>query len=89
MVNKIRDIEAAFGDGLKNGPRKEEQELYTKARRSIIAKNKITKGQVIKSDDIIVKRPGLGIHPSQINLVIGKIAQKDIEDDEPITWEMI
>lgn len=89
MIGRIRDIESAFGDGLKNGPRAEEQELYTKARRSIIAKNKISKGQVITNDDIIIKRPGLGIHPSQIHLVVGKTAKANIDDDEPITWEMI
>jgi sialic acid synthase SpsE len=89
MVNKMRDIEAAFGDGIKNGPRTEELELFTKARRSIIARNKIIKGQVIKNEDIIIKRPGLGIHPSQINVVVGRIAKSDIEEDEPITWDTI
>ncbi len=89
MVDKIRDIESAFGDGLKNGPRAEEKDLYTKARRSIIARNKIDKGQLIKENDIIIKRPGLGIHPTQINLVVGKVAKITIEEDEPITWEMI
>lgn len=89
MVSKIRDIESAFGDGLKNGPRKEEEELFTKARRSIIARKKISKGQTIKDEDIIIKRPGSGIHPSLINLVVGKVAQQPIDEDDPITWEMI
>ncbi|HET6225878.1 MAG TPA: N-acetylneuraminate synthase family protein [Bacteroidia bacterium] len=89
MVNKMRDIESALGDGIKNGPRGEEMDLFAKARRSIIAKQKINKGQVIKSNDIVIKRPGLGIHPSQIHSVIGRIAQRDIEEDEPITPEMI
>jgi sialic acid synthase SpsE len=89
MVNKIREIESACGDGIKNGPRTEELELYTKARRSIIARRKIIKGQVIANEDIVIKRPGLGIHPSQINLVVGKIAKMDIEGDEPISWGMI
>jgi sialic acid synthase SpsE len=89
MVNKMRDIELAFGDGIKNGPREEELELYIKARRSIIAKNKIIKGQIITNNDIIIKRPGFGIHPSQINIVVGRIAKKDIEEDEPITWDTI
>jgi N,N'-diacetyllegionaminate synthase len=89
MVSRIRDIESAIGDGIKNGPREEEMELFTKARRSIIAKNKINKGQVIKEEDIVIKRPGLGIHPSQITLVVGKKALQDIDEDEPITWAMI
>jgi sialic acid synthase SpsE len=89
MVSRMRDIESAIGDGVKNGPRTEEMELYTKARRSIIAKNKISKGQVIEENDLVIKRPGLGIHPSQIGIVVGKKAMKDIDEDEPITWEMI
>jgi sialic acid synthase SpsE len=89
MVSKMRDIEQALGDGLKNGPRTEEQELFSKARRSILAKNKIQKGQVITDNDIVIKRPGLGIHPSEIYSVIGRIAKRDIEEDEPINWEMI
>jgi sialic acid synthase SpsE len=89
MVERIRDIESAFGDGIKNGPRLEEEELYTKARRSILARNPIKKGQVIKDNDIVIKRPGMGIHPAQINLVVGRIAQIDIDEDEPITWKML
>ena len=89
MVERIRDIESAFGDGLKNGPHEEEKELFLKARRSVIAKNKIQKGQVITQDDIIIKRPGIGIHPSQLKLLVGRKALIDIEDDEPITWEMV
>jgi sialic acid synthase SpsE len=89
MIDRIRDIESSMGDGLKNGPREEEMELFSKARRSILAKNRIGKGQTITGDDIVIKRPGLGIHPSQIYSVIGRVAQRDIEEDEPITWEMI
>lgn len=89
MVSRIRDIESAVGDGVKNGPRAEEMELFTKARRSIIAKKKISKGHQITEEDIVIKRPGLGIHPSQITVVVGKTAKRDIDEDEPITWEMI
>lgn len=89
MVTKMRDIEQAMGDGIKNGPRAEELELFSKARRSILARNKIKKGQAITDKDIVIKRPGLGIHPSDIYSVIGRIAQRDIEEDEPIKWDMI
>jgi sialic acid synthase SpsE len=89
MVLKIRDIESGLGDGIKNGPRLEEMEFYQKARRSIIAKRNIAKGEIIKDEDLIIKRPGYGIHPSQLAIVVGRIAQTDIEADEPLTWEVI
>jgi len=88
MVERIRDVEDAFGDGLKNGARYEEEENY-KLRRSLIAKIDIKKGEVIGEKHIIIKRPGYGIKPKNYNLVIGRVATADIEKDEWITWEKI
>ena len=88
MVSKIRDIELAFGNGIKNGPRKEEEEFYKNARRSIIAARKILKGEIVKDTDLVIKRPGYGIHPSHLTIVIGREARIDIEQDEPLTWNM-
>jgi sialic acid synthase SpsE len=89
MVNRIRDIESAFGDGLKNGPRAEEMEFYTNARRSLIAKNNIKAGSIIRDEDVIVKRPNYGIHPGALSLVVGRIAKVDISEDEPLTWDKL
>ena len=89
MVDKIRDIEAAMGDGMKNGPRAEEMEFYKNARRSVLAARDIAIGEIIKNEDLIIKRPGYGIHPSMINLIIGRTANQIIEADSPITWEKI
>jgi sialic acid synthase SpsE len=89
MVSKIRDIESGMGNGMKNGPREEEMEFYKNARRSIIAKTDIVAGATITEDDIIIKRPGYGIHPSMLSYVVGRVARKNIEIDEPITWDAI
>lgn len=89
MVEKIREVESALGDGMKNGPRQEEMEFYTNARRSLIANRAIKAGEIIQDEDIIVKRPGYGIHPSHIARVVGRVAKVDIDADDPITWENI
>lgn len=89
MVFKIREIEQAFGDGIKNGPRAEEKEFFENARRSIIAARDIKAGEVINNEDIIIKRPNYGIHPAMINIVIGRVAKDNIMADEPITWGLI
>lgn len=47
-------------------------------RKSIIAKNDIEKGRIIRESDIEFKRPGLGIPPSEIDNIIGKKATVDI-----------
>lgn len=89
MVKRIRDIESAIGDGMKTGPRPEEQEMFEKGRRSLHARCYISKDQVITQDMIVTKRPGFGIEPYMKDIIIGRIAKTDIAEDQWITWEMI
>ena len=88
MIKNIRSTEAALGS-----PKKymveAEQNLYLLARRSIIAKRKIPKGKIIERNDLIIKRPGYGIPPKFLDLVIGRIARKDIYEDDIITWDYV
>ncbi len=88
MVLKIRDVELALGDGIKNGPREEEKENFN-LRRSLIARKDIPKGKIINSDDIIIKRPGYGILPQFYDIIIGREARENIKADEWITWEKV
>ncbi len=89
MVRQIRDIEAALGDGRKVGPAPEEEEMHQKARRSLIAARAIPKGTRIERDMIAIKRPGFGIRPKLIELVVGRVSKVDIEEDTVLTWEML
>ena len=88
MVSNIRDLEKAQGTGIKKVS-KIELEMYDKGRRSIISAKDIQKGKRITRDMLVVKRPGFGILPKYINIVVGKTAKKDIKADEWITWDMI
>jgi len=38
---------------------------------------------------LIFKRPGYGIQPKFLDIVIGRETKRDIEKDEIITWEMV
>lgn len=89
MMKRLRDVEAAIGDGGKEGPRAEEQEMFEKGRRSLHARIAIPTGQSISDDMLVVKRPGLGISPKLRGQVVGRKAQVDIAADQWITWEMI
>ena len=89
LMKKIRDIEAACGDGIKNGPRQKELEMAEKGRRSLHARVPIFSGQVIKADMLVAKRPGFGIPPFMRAHVLGRTARRNIEADDWITWEML
>ena len=83
MVNQIRNVESALGDGEK---RVVDSELKNRilVRKSIFAKKNIFKGEVFSSENITTKRPGNGISPMEWDNVIGKKAPKNFQPDEPI-----
>lgn len=90
LVAGIRAIERAFGSGHLEGPSAlEAQEMYGLARRGLIAARDIPAGTVIAREHLVVKRPGYGIAPKDIDHVVGRIARVDIEIDDILTWEMI
>ena len=81
MVKCIRNIESAFGDGIK-APTLSEKKNITVARKSIVAKRAIKAGEILDENNITTKRPGNGISPMKWNLVIGTRAKKDYEEDD-------
>lgn len=90
LVKGIRDVEAALGHGRLEGPSEEEAgEMYRLARRSLIAAVDIPKGTVIAREHLTVKRPGFGIAPKFLDIVVGRTAAVDIEADDIVTWDMV
>jgi sialic acid synthase SpsE len=90
MVAGIRDAQAALGDGRKAGPGPEESvEMYRLARRSLILTRDLPAGTVIERDMITVKRPGYGIAPKHLELIVGRPLKVDVEADDILTWEMV
>jgi N-acetylneuraminate synthase/N,N'-diacetyllegionaminate synthase len=68
MVHCIREVEMAQGNGIKEKSELENEEMYSKARRSIHAKTDIKKGTIITRDVLTIKRPGYGIKPKFIDI---------------------
>ena len=86
MVQAIRNIEVALGDGIKK-PSASESKNIPIARKSIVAARTIKKGEVFTSENLAVKRPGNGVSPMMWDDYIGKIANKDYYLDEVISNE--
>jgi N,N'-diacetyllegionaminate synthase len=83
MIDAIRNIEKSLGNGIKK-PSKSELKNKDIARKSIVAKREIKKGEVFTEDNITVKRPGNGISPMRWYEVLGKVASRDYKEDELI-----
>lgn len=83
MVNAIRNIEQALGDGVKK-PSQSERKNMAVARKSIVAARPIRTGEVFTSENIAIKRPGNGISPMRYDEVVGQRAARDYDEDEPL-----
>jgi N,N'-diacetyllegionaminate synthase len=83
MVDAIRNIELALGDGIKV-PAESEMKNMNIARKSIIAAKPIKKGEILSDSNLTTKRPGTGISPMLWNSVLGTKAVRDFDEDELI-----
>ena len=86
MVKAIRNIEDALGSSEKKVTASEEKNRAI-ARKSIVAKRHIDKGETFTVDNITTKRPGSGISPMKWNAVLGRKAIREFEEDELIEIE--
>jgi sialic acid synthase SpsE len=71
------------------GPADSEEEGRTLFRRGLIAAENIPQETRITAEMIRIKRPATGIAPRHVDLVIGRVARRDIAADEPITWDAV
>jgi len=81
MVSSIRNIELALGSKEKNLTDSEKPNIDV-ARKSIVAKIKIKKGEVFSSENLTTKRPGSGISPMKWDSIIGEVAKRDYNLDD-------
>jgi len=83
MVDAIRNLEVALGDGVK-APSSSETKNKPIARKSLVANTDIKKGTIFTDENLTIKRPGTGISPMLWDSYIGKEATKDYQEDDLI-----
>jgi N,N'-diacetyllegionaminate synthase len=83
MVDCIRNIEVALGDGIKR-PNPSEVEISKVVLKSIVAKVPINKGETLTANNMTIKRTGSGIPAAHWDMIVGTKALHDYDIDEPI-----
>lgn len=83
MICSIRHIEKSLGDGNKKRTASEQHNIAA-ARKSIVAKCAISKGDIFTEANLTVKRPGNGISPMRWKELIGTRAERGYLEDELI-----
>jgi N-acetylneuraminate synthase len=88
MVEAIRNVELAMGDGIKR-PASCEIGNREIARKSVVATSPIRPGEKFTDRNIALKRPGYGIQPKDIGRLLGREAKVPIDADDVVTWDMV
>ena len=83
MVDCIRNIEVALGDGIKR-PNPSEVEISKVVLKSIVAKVPINVGETLTANNMTIKRAGSGIPAAHWDMIVGTKALHDYDIDEPI-----
>ncbi|WP_340153105.1 N-acetylneuraminate synthase [uncultured Marivirga sp.] len=89
MIQSIRNIELAMsGTGIKE-PSKSETPNKVIARKSIHIRDDADGGLILKKEHLIMKRPGDGISPMQVDDVLGKKLITSLSADSKLKWEYL
>lgn len=88
IVEHVRAVEAALGTGRKRVLPVEEI-TYKYDKRSLVSTRDIPAGTLITREMLTGKRPGTGIRPKYLSVVVGRPARTDIPEDTTLTWNMI
>lgn len=84
MVNAIRNVEKAIsGSGIKE-PSESEKKNMQVVRKSIHLKKAVSAGQIINMNHLVMKRPGDGISPMDVDKIIGRVFIKDLPADHKL-----
>ena len=85
LVNSARIVERALGTpDVTVLPCEEAARKY--ARRSIVAAVDIPAGTVIAEEHLIMKRPGTGVPPTEMEEMLGRRTVRAISEDQLVTW---
>lgn len=85
-VKHIRNTELLLGDGRKR-PTESEKNNMIQVRRSIMTKTALKKGTILTRDMLCLKRPGTGISPAFMDILLGRALKRDLEAEEIISWD--
>jgi len=77
MVRSIRRVEVLLGSGAKQ-PSSAELAVADVVRRSIVAAHDLVAGAVLATSMLILRRPGTGLEPAQMDLVLGRKLARDV-----------
>ncbi|MBA4291719.1 N-acetylneuraminate synthase [bacterium] len=80
MVKQIREVESAFGSGIKQ-PTDAERQTALIARRSVVLAQDLPAGHLLSSNDLLLRRPGTGLPPRELPFLVNRKLKSSLPKD--------
>jgi len=87
MIEAIRTCEKAVGKVYYGSDAQEEKSRIF--RRSLFVVDAVKAGERFTPENVRSIRPGNGLHPRNLQRIIGRYATRDIQRGTPLAWELI
>lgn len=87
-VRRVREASAAHGEG-SLGMSAIEADVRRVARRKLVFSRALGAGECITPEMLAAKRPGGGIEPDAIDLVVGRRLRVAVGADDPVAWDLL
>ncbi|MCX5847510.1 MAG: pseudaminic acid synthase [Deltaproteobacteria bacterium] len=87
MVKSIRIVEKALGT-ITYTPSAQEEKMRV-YRRSLFVVNDMKAGERFTQDSVRSIRPGYGLHPKYLDIILGRKAARYIERGTPVSWDLV
>ncbi len=87
MVQAIRNAEKCLGEV--NYAKRDAEKESESFRRSVYITKDMKKGDTLTPDNCRSIRPGGGLKPKYLSLVMGKKIAQDVEQGTPLNWELL
>tara|TARA_B100000686_G_C16806352_1_gene991066 strand:+ start:15554 stop:16627 length:1074 start_codon:yes stop_codon:yes gene_type:complete len=89
FVNRVNKIHTLLGEKTNKTSIETENISRLNARRSIVLKNDLKSGDILREEHLTYKRPGTGISPLHWDNIIGSRILIDLKKDQLIKWEYL
>ena len=88
MVRDLERTHKAMGNGVKKIYESEKAPIIKMGKSLVVARD-LPAGHVLTKDDIVMKSPGGGIPPYELDTVLGRITLKALYEDDFLSFEML
>jgi N-acetylneuraminate synthase/sialic acid synthase len=88
MVRDLERTHKAMGDGLKKIHDSEKAPIVKMGKSLVVARN-LPGGHLIGPDDIVMKSPGGGIPPYELDKVLGRVTLRPLFEDDFLSFDVL